>query len=85
LSTSVPLPDLAKIERFLNDTLRKAPNSISALYSLALLQKHHHQYPASLRSLQRCLEINPSFLPAQGQIGDVFTRMGQPQQGLEQI
>ncbi|HEY2531258.1 MAG TPA: BTAD domain-containing putative transcriptional regulator [Xanthobacteraceae bacterium] len=80
-----PLPDLGEIERFLNDILRKAPNSISALYSLALLQKHHRQYPASLRSLQRCLEINPSFLPAQGQIGDIFTRMGQPQQGLEQI
>ncbi|MBO0756359.1 MAG: hypothetical protein J2P54_10895 [Bradyrhizobiaceae bacterium] len=80
-----PLPDLDEIERLLNDSLRKAPNSISALYSLALLQKHRHQYQASLRSLQRCLEINPSFLPAQGQIGDVLTRMGQPQEAFEQI
>jgi predicted Zn-dependent protease len=38
-----------------------------------------------MHSLQRCLELNPSFLPAQGQIGDILTRMGQPQKGLEQI
>ena len=30
-------------------------------------------------------QLNPSFLPAQGQRGDVLIRMGQPQQGLEQI
>ena len=77
--------DLNETERILNETLAKSPNSISALYSLALLQKYHGHYAASLRSLQRCLELNPSFLPAQGQVGDVLTRMGQPQQGLEQI
>jgi TolB-like protein len=77
--------DLNETERILNETLAKSPNSISALYSLALLQKYHGHYAASLRSLQRCLELNPSFLPAQGQVGDVLTRMGQPQQGLEKI
>ena len=77
--------DLNETERILNETLGKSPNSISALYSLALLQKYHGHYAASLRSLHRCLEINPSFLPAQGQVGHVLTRMGQPQQGLEQI
>jgi tetratricopeptide (TPR) repeat protein len=59
----------------------KSPNSISAIYSLALLQKYRRQYHASMRSLQR----NPSFLPAQGQIGNLLTRLGQPQKGLEQI
>ena len=77
--------DLKETERVLNETLDKSPNSISALYSLALLQKYHRHYAASLRSLHRCLELNPSFLPAQGQLGNVLTRMGQPQQGLEQI
>ena len=77
--------DLNETERVLNEVLDKSPNSISALYSMALLQKYHRQYAASLRSLQRCLELNPSFLPAQGQVGDVLIRMGQPQQGLEQI
>src|SRR5256886_2967786 len=78
-------PDLGKAEQLLNASLAKSPNSISALYSLALLQKYRRQYQASMRSLQRCLELNPSFLPAQGQIANVLTRMGQPQKGLEQI
>jgi len=80
-----PSPDLSQAERLLNEVLGKSPNSISALYSLALLQKYRRQYQASLRSLQRCLELNPSFLPAQGQIGNILTRTGQPQKGLEQI
>jgi DNA-binding SARP family transcriptional activator/TolB-like protein len=77
--------NLNESERLLNELLIKSPNSVSAHYSLALLEKHRHQYAASLQSLQRCLELNPTFLPAQGQIGDVLIRMGQPQQGLEQI
>jgi DNA-binding SARP family transcriptional activator/TolB-like protein len=77
--------DLNETERVLNEILDKSPNSISALYSIALLQKYHGNYAASLRTLNRCLELNPSFLPAQGQVGDVLIRMGQPQHGLEQI
>jgi DNA-binding SARP family transcriptional activator/TolB-like protein len=80
-----PAPDLGETERQLNAALAKFPNSISALYSLALLQKHRHQYQASLRLLQRCLELNPSFLPALGQIGDVLVRSGEPEKGLEKI
>jgi DNA-binding SARP family transcriptional activator/TolB-like protein len=80
-----PLPNFDEIEHFLNDSLRRTPNSVSALYSLALLQKYRHQYEASLRLMQRCLEINPSFLPAQGQIGDILVRTGHPQEALEHI
>jgi len=78
-----PPPDLSAAERVLNETLRKYPNWITALYSLAILQKHRHQYETSMKTLQRCLEINPSFLPAQGQMGHLLTRSGQPQKGLE--
>src|SRR6516162_7631329 len=78
-------PNLDKAEQLVNEALATSPNSISALYSLALLQKYRRQYHASMRSLQRCLELNPSFLPAQGQIGNLLTRVGQPQKGLEQI
>ena len=78
-------PDLGKAELLVNEALAKSPNSISALYSLALLQKYRRQYHAAIRSLQRCLELNSSFLPAQGQIGNLLTRIGQPQKGLEQI
>jgi DNA-binding SARP family transcriptional activator/TolB-like protein len=77
--------NLNEAERQLNEILIKSPNSVSAHYSLALLAKHRRQYAASLQSLQRCLELNPTFLPAQGQIGDILIRMGQPQQGLDQI
>jgi tetratricopeptide (TPR) repeat protein len=80
-----PSPDLTEAERLVNESLAKAPNSVSTLYSLALLQKYRRQYHASLRSMQRCLELNPSFLPAQGQIGNILTRMGQPEKGLERI
>ena len=75
-------PDLGEAEQLVNEALAKSPNSISALYSLALLQKYRRQYHASIRSLQRCLELNPSFLPAQGQIGNILTRIGQPQKGV---
>jgi DNA-binding SARP family transcriptional activator/TolB-like protein len=80
-----PPPDLAATERVLNEVLRKYPNSISALYGLAMLQKHRRDYEASVRLLQRSLELNPSFLPAQGQMGDVLTRLGQPEKGLKLI
>jgi DNA-binding SARP family transcriptional activator/TolB-like protein len=80
-----PTPDLKATEQVLNAALDKFPNSISALYSLAILQKHRHQYDESMRSLQRCLGINPSFLPAQGQIGDILVRTGKAQKGLQQI
>ena len=80
-----PAPDLDAIELALNEDLKKFPNSVVTLYSLALLQKHRRQYEASLRALRRCLEINPAFLPAQGQIGDILVRTGQAQKGLQQI
>jgi DNA-binding SARP family transcriptional activator/TolB-like protein len=78
-------PDLSATEQFLNDTLSKFPTSMSALYSLALLHKRRHTYDASMHLLQRCLELNPSFLPAQAQIGDILIRTGRPQKGLDQV
>jgi DNA-binding SARP family transcriptional activator/TolB-like protein len=80
-----PLPDLSATEHVLNETLAKYPNSMSALYSLALLQKQRRQYEASMRTLKRCLELNPGFLPAQAQIGNLLVRTGQPEAGLAQI
>ncbi len=80
-----PPSDLAEAERSVNESLVKAPNSVAALYSLALLQKYRRQYRASIRTMHRCLELNPSFLPAQGQIGNMLTRTGEPEKGLEQI
>ena len=78
-----PAPDLARAEKLLNEVLRRAPNWLSAHFTLAMLQKRQRQFDASLQSLQRCLELNPGFLPARGQMASVLTRMGQPQKGLE--
>jgi DNA-binding SARP family transcriptional activator/TolB-like protein len=80
-----PPPDLNATEQVLNETLAKYPKSMSALYSLALLQKHSRQYQASMRTFQRCLELNPGFLAAQAQIGDLLARTGEPERGLVQI
>ena len=77
--------DLNETEQLLKESLARSPDSISALYSLSLLEKFHGQYQAGMRISQRCLELNPSFLPAQGQIGNLLTRLGLPEQGLQQI
>jgi TolB-like protein len=78
-------PDLDRAEGLLNEVLRRFPNSPGAHYALGLLQKHRRQLAASLQSFQRTLEVSPTFLQAQGQIGVLLTRMGQPEKGLDAI
>ena len=56
-----------------------------AHYTLGLLQNHRRQLTASLQSFQRATELSPTFLGAQGQVGVLLTRMGQPEKGLETI
>jgi tetratricopeptide (TPR) repeat protein len=56
-----------------------------AHYTLGLLQKHRRQQAASLQSFQRAVELSPTFLGAQGQVGVLLTRMGRPEKGLETI
>jgi tetratricopeptide (TPR) repeat protein len=51
----------------------------------AMLHKRHRQYDAALRSLERCLELNPDFLPARGQMGALLVRTGQVEKGLAMI
>jgi DNA-binding SARP family transcriptional activator/TolB-like protein/tetratricopeptide (TPR) repeat protein len=78
-------PDLAHAETLIGGVLAKSPNWMSAHFSLAMLQKRHRHYAEAMRSLERCLELNPAFLPARGQLGALLVRMGQPQKGLEMI
>ncbi len=80
-----PKPDIRRAERMLGEILAKSPTLPGAHFLTGLLQKYRGQYAASLRSFERCLELNPSFLPAQGQIGDLVARMGEPQRGLDLI
>jgi tetratricopeptide (TPR) repeat protein len=78
-------PDIPRAEKLLNEVLTTSPNSAGAHFVLGILQKYRGQYEAGIQSLQRSLELNPSFLPARGQIGAMLTRMGQPQKGLETL
>jgi TolB-like protein len=78
-------PDLKRAEALLNEVLRRNPNWAMAHYTLGLLQKHRRQQVASLQSFQRAVELSPTFLNAQGQVGILLTRMGQPEKGLETI
>lgn len=78
-------PDIPRAEKLLNEVLARSPNSANAHFTLAMLQKYRGQYEAATRSAQRCLELNPSFLPARGQIAILLTRTGQPEKGLEAI
>jgi DNA-binding SARP family transcriptional activator/TolB-like protein len=80
-----PAPDLDRAERLLNDLLGRSPGSAAAYFNLGLLQKHRGQFEASVWSFQRCLDLNPSFLPAEGQMGHALTRIGEPGKGLEII
>jgi tetratricopeptide (TPR) repeat protein len=78
-------PDLQRAETLLTEVLRRNPNWAMAHYALGLLQKHRRQQAASLQSFQRAVELSPTFLGAQGQVGLMLTRMGQPEKGLETI
>jgi TolB-like protein/cytochrome c-type biogenesis protein CcmH/NrfG len=78
-------PDVARAEALLTEVLRRAPNSAGAHFVLGMLQKHRRQLTASLQSFRRALELSPTFIGAQGQIGVILTRLGQPEKGLEAI
>jgi tetratricopeptide (TPR) repeat protein len=65
--------------------LRRNPNWAMAHFTQGILQKHRRQLAASLQSFQRAVELSPTFLAAQGQVGLLLTRMGQPEKGLETI
>jgi TolB-like protein/tetratricopeptide (TPR) repeat protein len=78
-------PDLAGVEKTANEVLAKSPNWVGAHFTLAMLQKRQRNYAGAMRSLERCLELNPAFLPARGQMGGLLVRMGEPAKGLEMI
>ena len=77
--------DLNRAEALLTEVLERFPNWALAHNTFGLLQKHRRQFDAGLKSFQRALELNPSYLHARGQIGALLTRMGQPEKGLEVI
>ncbi len=80
-----PPANLDRAERLLDDVLTRQPNSPTAHYIFAQLQRIRGRYPQSLQSFQRALELNPSFIFAHANIGNLLTRMGDPREGLKRI
>jgi DNA-binding SARP family transcriptional activator/TolB-like protein len=80
-----PAVDLGRAERLLDEVLAKDPNRPTAQYNRGLLLKVRHQYQAAIQSFQRALELNPSFVFGNAQIGQIISRLGDPREGLERI
>jgi DNA-binding SARP family transcriptional activator/TolB-like protein/Tfp pilus assembly protein PilF len=78
-------PDLVRAEALLTEVLRRSPNRAAAHFTLGMLQKHRRQLTASLQSFRRAFELSPTFVSAQGQVGAILTRLGQPEKGLEAV
>jgi DNA-binding SARP family transcriptional activator/TolB-like protein len=76
---------LDRAEQMLREVLVHAPNSASAQYVLGQLQKLRGYYAESIKSFERALELNPSFIFSNVHIGHSMARLGQPREGLERI
>lgn len=80
-----PPISLDRADQLIKEVLRNSPNSGSAHYILAQLQKLRGRYAESTQSFQRALELNPSFIFANAHIGNIMTRLGRAEDGLRLI
>lgn len=80
-----PPVDIDRMQRLLEQVLTQSPNAASAHYIFGQLQRIQGNYAASLQSFRRALELNPSLIFANANIGNLLVRLGQPQDGLERI
>jgi len=80
-----PGSSLQRAEELLDLAIERAPDGAVARFWLGNLQKARGQYDAALRSYQRTLELNPGFLPAHAQIGNIATATGHPSEARPQI
>jgi len=78
-------PFLGEAEDLLNRTLIREPELSPAYYYRGLMQKLRGELRPALTSFERSIDLNPSFTPAYGQVGQVLTSLGRAAEGLEQI
>jgi DNA-binding winged helix-turn-helix (wHTH) protein/TolB-like protein len=78
-------PYLGEAEDLLNRTLIRQPELSPAYYYRGLMQKLRGQLRPALTSFERSIDLNPSFTPAYGQVGQVLASLGRAAEGLEQI
>jgi TolB-like protein/Tfp pilus assembly protein PilF len=80
-----PERNLARADELLDRALELNPNSYRVYYWKGLVYEAKGDYEAAVRSLTKCIEINPSAAYGHSQLAEVLTRLGEPQQGLDHI
>ncbi|MCL4800966.1 MAG: winged helix-turn-helix domain-containing protein [Burkholderiales bacterium] len=73
---------LAKAQELAESAHRMAPESVETLWVLAYVQWHRREYPAALQLLKEALRLNPSYGDAYGLMGDIYTDLGRPADGI---
>jgi TolB-like protein/DNA-binding SARP family transcriptional activator/Tfp pilus assembly protein PilF len=80
-----PPSDINRANALLDRAIEKTPNAYQVYYWKGLLYVASGDYEAALRSLSKCIDINPSATYAHAQLAKVLTRLGRPQEGLDYV
>jgi TolB-like protein/DNA-binding SARP family transcriptional activator/Tfp pilus assembly protein PilF len=80
-----PQRNMDRANELLDRATEKAPNAYQVYYWKGVLYAASGDYEAALRSLSKCVDINPSATYAHAEIAKVLTRLGRPQEGLDDI
>src|SRR5262249_44342672 len=67
----------------LQDAIRRNPQSSTAYFYLGLSLNLPDTLPAAIDAFEHAIELNPSYTPAYGQMGNALIRSGRPAEGLE--
>jgi len=78
-------PSLARATKFLYRAKELDPDSAVVNYWMGMLHKSRGESPAALQSLNRAIELNPSYTPAYAQTGSVLTMMGRTNAAMDPI
>ena len=66
-----------------SDTVKKAPNSASARYSLGLAYMRDGRFDKAFVELQHTIDLNPSYYEAYAMLGIIFFEKGEYERGIE--
>ena len=80
-----PQRNLERADQLLDRALERSPNSYQAHCWKGMVYKARGDYPAALRSLTKCIDINPSATVGHSQIAEIMTRLGRAKDGLDYI
>jgi tetratricopeptide (TPR) repeat protein len=80
-----PVAYLAKAEVMLKQQIEHRPSVPGAHFYLGAIYRMRGQWEDALKALEDELAINPSHAPSYAALGHTLTRLGRPQEALEQI